>query len=172
MALVACQAGPASVPDDWVEFIDEEKGLEVSYPSGWVRADVNLTPNLMGPRELLSIGTFPLQPGGPACAQIPTNALIELGPEDTFLTLQGGLSQSPADHRPVFGPRVGIGMSELVFPDCLPEDQRSDIGRMQWIQFSDAGRGFYLLVAIGSEANSDVQGSVWAAANSLVFYER
>jgi len=53
--------------DDWVEFVDEEHGFRVTHPPDWFRAEVNLTPNLASPQEVLSIGTFPLEPGGPGC---------------------------------------------------------------------------------------------------------
>jgi hypothetical protein len=39
---------------------------------------------------------------------------------------------------------------------------------MQWILFSDAGRSFYLLVAIGRDASAETVDQVWMVANSLV----
>jgi len=167
LVLAACDKPFSPVNDDWVELIDEEEGLSISYPTDWVRAEETLTPNLGSPREVLSIGTFPLEPGGPNCAQVPTNALIDLRPEDVFLTLQGDLSRPDSEDRPVFGPGVGLGMDHLEIPYCLPEDERLDIGEMQWVHFSDAGRGFYLLVAIGSDASAATVDQVWMVANSL-----
>jgi hypothetical protein len=122
----------------------------------------------MSPREVLSIGTFPLEPGGPNCAQVPTNALSALGPEDVFLTLQGGQPGPDSEVRPVFGPGVGISIEGLEFPYCLAEAERLEIGAMQWILFSDAGRSFYLLVAIGRDASAETVDQVWMVANSLV----
>lgn len=170
LALVACTPAPQPVPDHWVTFVDEENRIEVSHPPDWVRAHENLTPNLLDPREVLSIGSFRLRPSGPGCAQIPTHALIDMTPEDAFLTLQGGLSQPPADDRTVFGSLSGVGMGQLEFPLCLPEGERSDIGEMRWIQFSDSERGFYLLVAIGSEASPETRDQIWDVANSLVIH--
>lgn len=168
LILAACQTTSTPVADDWVEFIDEENGLRISYPSDWVRAEDNLTPNLASPREVLSLGTFPLEPGGPGCANVPTNALIDLGPEDVFLTLQGRQPGPDSEDRPVFGPGVGIDMESLEFPYCLPEAERFEIGAMQWVHFSDAGRGFYLLVAIGRDTSAETVDQVWTVANSLV----
>jgi hypothetical protein len=168
LVLVACQTDPLPVAEDWAEFIDEGNGIRVTYPPDWVRAEDNLTPNLASPREVLSIGTFPLEPGGPNCAQVPTNALIDLQPEDVFFTLQGGGSRPESDRRPVFGPGVGTDMENLEFPQCLPDDERLEIGAMQWVHFSDAGRGFYLLVAIGRDATAETVDQVWMVANSLV----
>jgi hypothetical protein len=168
LVLVACEKTSLPIADDWVEFIDEENGLAISYPPDWVRAETTLTPNLASPREMLSIGTFPLEPGGPGCANVPTNALTRLGPEDVFLTLQGEASRPDSDDRPVFGPGVGISIEGLEFPYCLAEEERLEIGAMQWILFSDAGRSFYLLVAIGRDASAETVEQVWMVANSLV----
>jgi hypothetical protein len=168
LLLAACEKPTSPLADDWVEFIDEEDGIRVTYPPDWVLAEVNLTPNLSSPREVLSIGTFPLEPGGPGCANVPTNALTRLGPEDVFLTLQGEASRPDSDDRPVFGPGVGISIEGLEFPYCLAEEERLEIGAMQWILFSDAGRSFYLLVAIGRDASAETVEQVWMVANSLV----
>ena len=167
LVLTACENTNVPVTDEWVEFIDEEDGIRVSYPSDWVRAEMNLTPNLVSPREVLSIGTFPLEPGGPNCAQVPTDALIDLQADDVFLTLQGGGSSPGSDRRPVFGPGVGTDMENLEFPHCLSDDERFEIGAMQWVHFSDAGRGFSLLVAIGRDASAEIVDQVWMVANIL-----
>jgi hypothetical protein len=166
--LAACEKTTVPLADDWVEFVDEEHGFRVTYPPDWVRAEVNLTPNLASPQEVLSIGTFPLEAGGPGCANVPTNALTRLGPEDVFLTLQGGASRPDSADRPVFGPGVGISIEGLELPYCLAEEERLEIGAMQWIHFSDAGRSFYLLVAIGRDASAETVDQVWMVANSVV----
>ncbi|MEX0699219.1 MAG: hypothetical protein WD354_05735 [Acidimicrobiia bacterium] len=168
LLLAACEKATVPLTDDWVEFIDEEHGFRITYPPDWFRAEVNLTPNLASPQEVLSIGTFPLEPGGPGCANVPTNTLTRLGPEDAFLTMQGEASRPDSEDRPVFGPGVGISIEGLEFPYCLAEAERLEIGAMQWIHFSDAGRSFYLLVAIGRDASAETVDQVWMVANSLV----
>jgi len=168
LVLVACETSPSAGAVDWVEFIDDENRFRVSHPSGWIRAETNLSPFLESPEEVLSIGTFPLEAGGPNCAQVPTNALTDLGPEDVFVTLQGGVSKRDSQDRPVFGPGVGVGMANLEIPYCLADAERLEIRAMEWIPFSDAGRGFYLLVAIGRDANAETVEQLWMVANSLV----
>ena len=59
-------------------------------------------------------------------------------------------------------------MEGLAFPYCLAGEERLEIGAMQWIHFSDAGRGFYLLVAIGRDASAETVDQVWMVANSVV----
>jgi hypothetical protein len=82
--------------------------------------------------------------------------------------MQGEASRPDSEDRPVFGPGVGISIESLEFPYCLAEAERLEIGAMQWIHFSDAGRSFYLLVAIGRDASAETVDQVWMVANSLV----
>ena len=62
-------------------------GFSVTYPSDWSPASEILTPTLTDPREIFALGTYPLRPGGPNCAQYPVNAIEDLGPTDALIWL-------------------------------------------------------------------------------------
>jgi hypothetical protein len=148
----------------WRTISDPRHGLNFELPSGWQRARVNLTPHLVDPREVLSVGTFPLRyrPGGP-CAQFPVSALEDLGPRDAFITIQERGRGSAAGFPPRprhFGPRLG-GPSEA--PGCVPGKSFTD----HWFTFADGGRHFHVLVVFGSAANGAVERQAWHILDSL-----
>ena len=94
--LAACAGAPKpaavapAYPDPgWTTFEDGAHGLTVSFPSDWHRAAENLTPALTDPREVLTLATFPLRVGpSHRCAQVPQQAVRDLGPRDVLLTIQ------------------------------------------------------------------------------------
>ena len=63
-------------PEPWTTYRDKERRLEVSYPNDWYRSEEPLTPYLGDPKEILSLGSYPLRPGGDRCAHHPVNALF------------------------------------------------------------------------------------------------
>jgi hypothetical protein len=91
-----------------------------------------------------------------------------------FISLQeSGERVELFDDRPVhFGP---LGCDDAIYgcrpsedPD-LPEPWRDPAFRAWWIPFEDAGRGFYLFVAIGNEATPELEQQAWDVADSLSF---
>jgi hypothetical protein len=150
---------------------DAEDGFSVSVPDGWVVADENLTPWLMSPSEILSVGTFPLRVSQDPRhglrlfdAPVAPQALADMTADDVFLSLQGGGEGAG------FGPRpehFAPGPCQEAVTGCEP---LPDIPfRAWWFPFRDAGRGFYLFVAIGSDATPELRDQIWEVANSLVF---
>lgn len=150
---------------------DTEDGFTVTVPDGWVVAHENLTPWLLSPSEILSLGTFPLRvshdPGQGLRlfdAPVAPQALAEMTADDVFLSIQGG------DEGVGFGPRperFAPGPCEEAVTGCEP---LPDIPfRAWWIPFRDSGRGFYLFVAVGNDATPELREQVWEVANSLVF---
>lgn len=131
--------------------------VALTYPDDWHLANVSLTPSLASPTEVFSLGSFPLEPGGPNCAQIPSQALHDMTPTDVFVTVQergSDLETSGFDPRPdEFGPTPGS--TDNVFYDCLDPDERADIGAIHWISFTDQSRYFHVLVAIGENASPE-----------------
>lgn len=140
-----------------------DSNVALTYPNDWHLADVNLTPNLANPKEIFSIGSFPLTAGGPNCAQVPSQALHDMAPTDVFVTVQErGADAIPSgfDPRPDrFGPVSGS--TDNVFYDCLEPDERDDIGVIHWIWFTDQDRYFHVLVAIGRDASPEDAAAIW-----------
>lgn len=142
-------------PAGWTSFHDRGHGLTVRFPSSWRRAREPLTPSLVDPVEILSIGTFAPRSGAAgSCANFPVGALRAAGARDVFLTVQerrgGGATFAPRP-RP-FDLGTGDKMGPLgtsVAARCVG---RRVAWRSYWVPFSDAGRSFYLLTAIGRDA--------------------
>jgi len=144
-----------------------ESAMVVMVPSEWHFADVSLTPNLASPVEVLSVGSFPLKPGGPNCAQIPSQALHDMGPTDVFVTVQETGPGAGSEPRPdTFGPTPGSDSN--VFLDCVGPEEQDDIGELHWLSFTDHDRYFYVAVAIGKDATSDDVSAIWSVLDDLV----
>jgi hypothetical protein len=165
-ALAGCGQEGAQKGADWVTYRDQELGLAVRYPSDWHRAGERLTPQLRDPTEVLSLGTFPLRVGGDRCSHMPVRALEDFGPTDAFISLQ------EREH-----PVAGEFVPRRVFraPDdtrtgrfCVPDAQRAD----DWLFFGDSGRGFYAIVALGTEASPTTRRELVEILNCLEFEPR
>jgi hypothetical protein len=159
----------------WTTYRNDEVGFEVTYPEDWIRADTNLTPVLSQPHEILSLGTYPLKPGGKACidAYLPGDALRDLGADDVFLTVQesaagpGGFPERPE----VFDPsNARLAIDDL--PACDPYERIRMRG--WWFAFQDQGRGLYAFLALGPDVptGSDRWRTAWDVLNGLRFDPR
>jgi hypothetical protein len=131
-------------------------GVKMELPPGWHGASENLTPKLVNPREVLSVGTLRMRPTvRGSCTQLPTEAYAEMGPADGLITIQergqgrGSLRGYPA--RPAhFQVRAQRGAH-----GCAPPS----LNFQQFI-FSDAGRRFYAYVALGKRGPEDEAESI------------
>ncbi len=147
------------------EWHDTAHGLSVRYPATWHRAPSSLTPHLVDPVEILSLGTYPLRPGpAGSCAQVPVAALRAAGPRDVFLTLQ---ERVVSDHAH-FPPRT----RPLAIGPALRTEVRGCVGRhAAWTEhltsFSDAGRQFSLLTIVGDAATPARRAELQAVLDSL-----
>jgi len=145
----------------------------VLYPEEWNRAATQLTPRLEEPDELISLGTHGLRSGAAECSQMPGYALDDMSETDAFVTVQ---------ERNVL---PGARETEEQFPE-RPDDLTLDakdanVGaacsensgiQTWWIPFRDAGRTFYLQVAIGKSASEDTRRQVLGIVESMGFAPR
>ncbi len=168
LTLLACTAGAASLSDE-VRVVDiPDFGMVLTYPVDWHLAEESLTPNLGDPREVFSLGSFALTPGGPNCAQVPSQALHDLESTDVFVTVQERTTSTPSgfDPRPDnFGPTPGD--TNNVFYECLEPEERADVGTIHWIWFSDQDRYFHILVALGRDATPESETAIWSTLDQL-----
>jgi hypothetical protein len=173
LALLGCTAGALSLSDE-VRVVDiPDRGVVLTYPAGWHLAEENLTPNLGDPREVFSLGSFHLTPGGPNCAQVPSQALHDFEATDVFVTVQERSATKPTgfDPRPEnFGPTPGD--TNHVFCECLEPEERADVSKMHWIWFSDQDRYFHILVALGRDATPEAETAIWSTLDRLVIEPR
>jgi hypothetical protein len=156
----------------WTTYRNEQAGFEVTYPEDWIRAETNLTPQLSQPHEILSLGTYPLQPGGKACidAYLPGDALADLGASDVFVTVQeSGAGPGGFPSRPeVFEPAdARLAVEDL--PACDPYPRLPIRG--WWFAFEDQGRGLYAFLALGPDVATGGERwqMAWEVLNSLRF---
>jgi hypothetical protein len=163
-----CDVGPTEqIAPAGVTMSNDSKGFSVTYPTDWSPASEIITPTLSDPREMFALGTYPLRPGGPNCAQYPVNALEDLGPTDALIWLaerqqvSGSALARPADFE-TWMTTVQADDS----PACLstPKDFVHHYG-----SFTDAGREFDLYVAYGTAASPTTLTELWAILNGMRF---
>jgi len=157
----------------WNTYEDQADGLTMSFPSGWTMAAGNLTPNLINPRELVALGTYSLNSLTPTklCPQFPAAALDAMGSSDAFIAVLGSepSANSQTNLFPVrpaggFDKSSGINLSRTDFLQCLARPLN---GNGQWIAVSQAGRNFYVLAAIGTNASPTLRSDVYTILNSI-----
>lgn len=162
----------AAVPG-WSTYEDQADGLTMSFPSDWTMAAGNLTPNLINPKELVALGTYSLSTNASStlCPQFPAAALDAMGSSDAFISILGSEPSAnsrthPFPARPAggFDRSSGVNLSTTDFPQCLAHPLN---GNGQWIAFSQAGRDFYVLVAIGTSAPASLRSDVYTILDSL-----
>ncbi|MEX0755025.1 MAG: hypothetical protein WD556_07910 [Actinomycetota bacterium] len=150
-------------------------GFSLRYPAGWVVADDPLT-DLRA--EIVSIGTYDLQPGGRSRegldAVIPA-ALDGLGADDVFITVQEYQEYKGARAANA-RPRPASFSAQAVCADqrCLDGRRLGFDGmRAWWISFEDAasGRTLSALVAMGETAFADParNDAAWEVLDSVEF---
>jgi photosystem II stability/assembly factor-like uncharacterized protein len=167
---------PISLPVALIYYHDAGANISMLYPAARYLAPAVDTPGGTTPqrRELVSIATYPLRPGGDPCDQLPVNALDDLGPTDVFLSVSeavgnGGATVTGISARPRhFGPSQGSVPSGG--DQCLNKPGRFT---SRLIAFRDPGgsgphgRVFYAFVAIGSAASAQIQAETWNALDSF-----
>jgi hypothetical protein len=143
-------------------------GYSVEVPPGWERAERSLTPTLTDPVEILVMATYPLERGDVDCGPVALSGFDE---DEVLVTiLERG--RDPASDWPDFPPRpphfqFEPGMSSE-FTGCLRETRGIDL-RDHWFRFTDGGRHFHVLVAIGEAAPPAAEREAYRSLDSLRF---
>jgi hypothetical protein len=166
---------------------DEDDLFTVTYPSDWIVSDEPINDWVCSPFEILALATYPLRPGGEAVidAQLPSNAVDDLGPNDILIWVNDGGNACGAQRtsgdgsgfpeRPErFGPSEPCESWTRL---CLePDGHRLGLTgiRAWWLGFADAGRGFYVFVGMGEKAyDDDVRAQLaWDVLDSFRFLPR
>jgi hypothetical protein len=148
---------------------DRRWGYTVAVPDGWHRVTTSLTPNLVDPREILAVATFPSARGDGLC-----DALERVPPAAAFVTVQergrGAYGREGFPTRPAhFEPDPQLPGTSA-WPYCAGGDDRPPIPMLDyWFGFSDAGRAFHVFVGIGKDAPPDVRRDAFRVLDSLRF---
>lgn len=135
----------------------------IEQPPGWDRAGRDLMPNLGW--DSLTMATIPLRPGGELCAQVPEQALRDMGPDDALLSIFfGGSATSQIEPWPDdFGPG---DLEKLENSDPAECAERSDL-EIHWGERARSGQSLGLLVAFGSDTTDAVRAQTWSALDSF-----
>jgi len=156
----------------WSVYSNPTQGFSISVPPNWNMTTTPLTPQLADPRELVSLGTYPLLPSlvNGSCVSIPGDALNRLGASGSFVTVLEDypLSNIPPNdfpERPAhFGADSGLPLASTEIATCLLH-RFSGTGR--FISFSEAGREFYAIVAVGPKASAAQRAKTFQVLDSL-----
>jgi hypothetical protein len=151
---------------------DDGDGFTVDVPVGWTVSPVRINTWVADPHEILAMATYSLRSGGEGAidAQVPTNALDDLGPNDMFIWLseRDGADASYPLRPAAFSPEaICSGYTEC--------QQGRALGlqgiRAWWYYFRDEGRGLYVFVGMGETAYEDTARSqeAWEILDSLRF---
>jgi hypothetical protein len=154
-------------PEDWTTYQSARWGYTVSFPPPWQRAERSVTPRLTEPREILSLGTFPLRYRPTDCEAFAGSARQDVGPADAFLTIQERgfdpnsewLDFLPRPKR--FAPTHEN--ANIAEPAC---GDRPDTD-LRWFNFTDAGRHFHVLMVSAPDAPPDLRRDAWRILNTL-----
>ncbi|HYH63012.1 MAG TPA: hypothetical protein VD766_14185 [Solirubrobacterales bacterium] len=120
--------------------------VQMQLEPGWQAAEQSLTPKLLDPKELLTVGTLSMKPGG--CATLPIRTLEAMGAGDALITIQERDGGRPGDYPPR-PKRFRVDPAVYDF-ECAPPDLK-----MQPFLFSEAGRHFYAVAAVERKAPLD-----------------
>ncbi|MDJ0663741.1 MAG: hypothetical protein QNJ75_04220 [Acidimicrobiia bacterium] len=149
---------------NWARHVDEEIGLTLSYPEDWYLAPETLTP-VLGFPMVAAVSTFEAPTGGDRCAQFATGALDAVGPEDVLMTIH----ELPVGY--ALRPRPDSFRSETgVWSGDLEECMEGRLGDLRGGQFrySDSGRAFDVILAMGADVPAEDEDTAWAMLNSFV----
>ncbi len=156
--------------EPWASFHSAEHGFTVGYPRDWQRATERLADQLIEPHEILSLGTFPLVPGGDDGDCGPGNAVDDVGSQDAFIWVIESSHRGPASATNEFDSR----------PDDFASFHDRDDYSTACIRrfpiyggaFSDAGRTFYVKVVFGESVRRELARTTWNILNTLRFERR
>lgn len=150
---------------------DVRHGYSVALPAGWYRARRNLTPQLLDPREILSVATYPLRYERRARCRIPgcpTPALNGFRATDILMSIQERVHARTATEDVAIDlerRQAGLGAG----PGSCTR------GRVAWYAFeafAEAGRSLYVLVVVGKRAPARAGADLKRLLGSLRFGPR
>jgi hypothetical protein len=146
-------------------------GYSVALPAGWYRARRNLTPQLVDPREILSVATYPLRYKRRARCRIPgcpTPALNGFRATDILMSIQERV------HTRTMTKDVAIDL-ERRQAGLGADAGACTRGRVAWYAFeafAEAGRSLYVLVVVGKRAPARAHVDLKRLLRSLRFSPR
>jgi hypothetical protein len=168
LGLAAALAAAASDRDgeEPSTVVSERYDLSLSLPPGWHASRARLVPKLLRPREIVSVGTFGMAPGGGGnCGREPQEAIWRMKPGDMLVTVQEYTVTRRMRRRLgwVFPPLDGVRIGRLA---------RAWVGAARGvvsatIPFSSNGRAFDALVYFAGRPSPVERAEVAGILDSL-----
>jgi hypothetical protein len=157
-------AAPEAEPGgETVRIADERHGFSLTLPAGWHKAGRNLTPQLVEPREILTVATYPLRYERRARCQIagcPTPALNGFRATDILVSIQERMDAKPARED------VAIGLRRQRTRGVCARDR---VAGGAFESFSESGRSLYVFVVVGKRASPKARADLGRVLDSLHF---
>jgi hypothetical protein len=175
LVLAACGAGgdpappaPRPAAAERADTYDyPREGYSVDLPPGWHRAEGPVT-RLVDPRERLVAATYAPRAGNEECGPLEFGGFTA----DDSLVVVLERARDQAVQSSDFPPRPAHFAYEpemtSEFTECL-RSRRGIALKDHWFTFSDAGRRFHVLVAIGADAPPGTERDAYGMLDSLRF---
>jgi hypothetical protein len=163
LPLLLCGCGA----DALTRYEGGRSGVTVDYPADWARASKPLTPPGMDPRDILSVGSFPLRFRHTGCDAWAGSAQQDLGASDAFVSVRetGDLSRADYGNFPARPPHFSAEFDQPPEPSPCPGGH----GFLQQLRFSDAGRNFDVLLGFGAKVGEEGRREAYRVLDSLRF---
>ena len=154
-------AGAADNGDDEATSPAPQPIWAIEEPPAWRRAGRELMPHLGW--DTLTLATVPLRGGGARCAQMPEQALRDLGADDALVSIF--FDVSPPDDASAWptGPSDLPEQESSTAEECA---ERDDL-ETRWGHVARGGVAFYVLVAFGPDASDAVRDQTWVTLASF-----
>ena len=159
-------------------FSNERYALEGRLPPGWLRAEDRLVP-LLSPREVLSVGTFPMPAGGGGnCGREPVVAIRRMRRGDVLISIQEYAVTPKMRRQPHFSETFPPKAEQLGLEQLGPgrvaraaKDPDDPGVAVTWatVPFSEAGRAFDALVYFRGRPSPELRREASRVLGELVF---
>jgi len=159
-------------------FSSERYAFEGRLPPGWLRAEERLVP-LISPREVLSVGTFPMPAGGGGnCGREPVVAIRRMRGGEVLISIQEYAVTPKMRRQPHFAETFPPKAEQLGLDELAPgrvaraANDPGDPGvAVTWatVPFSEAGRAFDALVYFRGRPSTELRRQASRVLGELVF---
>lgn len=160
----------APAPAGRTTYHDDRHGFTVRLPPDWHRARENLAPDVVQPREIVSLGTYPLRyEAGDRCSAIgaPMPRLDRMRPGDVLVSVQERVGAGPG--HPALPRRTRPFRLRPLNLAGKPRCAARRIGSIAFQAFGDAGRVFYMIAVIGRKATARTRREMQRVIDSFRF---
>jgi hypothetical protein len=162
-ALISCSSGDNRVGRESDVFHNGSAGISLTVPDGWYVASRRLT-GLLDPRERLVLTSFPIEGNIRSRGCSPDGLLRQLPHSGVAALLLEYMNAGARRHFYRRPDRFHLGPRPTEGFDCFSPQPT---GTAHLFNFSESGRAFQLLVAVGRNASPETRHTAERALNSI-----